>query len=442
MAALTLAAVASAAAAKAPVAAWLPPSTLAPRSSAPYAGIGGTGTAVVVWAAGGRSAGYAGTARTPRAQRWGAAASVAAPEGVYRTSDDLSVGAGGDAVFLATVLRQPCDSYRENCHRTVQAMSRTPSGAWSGPLDISNGAYDAFLHGGGGDESGVAVDGSGGAVAAWISWDGGGNSLVAATRPSRVGSWSAPFTFWGDQVTFLETASNAAGSALVAFTTYDGRQSVVRAVRRPGATAAWLAPDVLGEGTVSTLTQAEVAPGGDALVGWCNYRGFDVPRGFQAAVFSGGRWTTADLPIVGDCGDSQPTLALQPGGRVLAIWKSPNDTIVAASGSADLRTWSKPIVISVRRGSTGGENPVVTAGPAGHVLATWQRGYSLYARIWDPKTKRWSATMLLDDHKWTVLPAAAVDSKGQAVVAWLRTPDYQGTEGELRARMIVLQAKS
>jgi hypothetical protein len=440
VAALALAAVASAPAAKGPLAVWLPSSTLAARSTAPLAGIGGDGTAVVVWAPGdGWTAGQAGATRARRAARWGAAP-VAAAEGVYRRSDDLGVGAAGDAVFLGTILRQPCQSYRDNCYRTVQAMSRTPSGSWSTPLDISNSAYDAFLHGGGGDEASVAVDGTGGAVAAWISWDGGANSLVAASRRNRAGAWSAPFTLWGGQLSGLEAAANVAGSALVAFTTYDGTQSVVRAVRRPGAAAAWLAPDVLGGGTVSSLTQADVAANGDAVVGWCNYRGTSLPRGYQAAVFSGGRWTTADLPLLGDCADSKPTLALQPGGRVLAIWKTSREVIVAAFSSADLRTWSKPAVISAWKYAATGDRPVVAVGPAGHVLATWQLG-ALYARMWDPKTKRWSATTVLDDHKWTVLPAVAVDSKGQAVVAWLRSPEYLGTEGQLRARTLVLRAK-
>ena len=98
-------------------------------------------------------------------------------------------------------------------------------------------------------------------------------------------------------------------------------------------------------------------------------------------------------------------------------------------------------MISVWKYSRSGHTPVVAAGPAGHVLATWQSGFSLYARMWEPKTKRWSASTVVDDHKWTVLPAVAVDSKGQAVVAWLRSPEYLGTEGQLRARTLVLRAK-
>ncbi len=326
---------------------WTRSAAIAPDVQNPQAGIDASGNAVVVSAPGADLKTIVGGTRALRAQGW-LATTIAPPEGRSRGAGELAVGPSGDVVLLATVLRQECNSYRDNCHRAVQAFSRSPSGEWSPPLDISNPAVDAFRHGGGGDFPSAAVDATGGAVAAWISWDGNANSLLVATRARRGEGWSSPVWMWGQGISGLQTAANAAGSAILAFTTYDGVESTIRVARRPSTTAGWLASEQLGSGTVSAVTQANVGSDGRALVAWCSYQGFDLPRLFGAALFDGRSWSTKELPAFGDCASSSPQLALQPGGRVMAVWKNDDRKLVAAS-SSDLGTWSTPLVISVWR---------------------------------------------------------------------------------------------
>ncbi len=82
--------------------------------------------------------------------------------------------------------------------------------------------------------------------------------------------------------------------------------------------------------------------------------------------------------------------------------------------------------------STAAEDPKIRFDASGNGIALWREGGNLYARGYTASTDTWSTATVLDSRTETVYaPVLAVQSNGDAMVAWVQS---NGTANSLYAR--------
>ncbi len=221
---------------------WSPAATVASGPSGQPADVSAlefagdaAGNLTAVWI--GSTAGTRGvySAERPAGGAWGAPAKIVDAPGAERIK--LSLSADGHAVL-------GWNNRTGNSTYVSGIATRTPAGAWT----VTEGPNsDAFAE--------LAIDDAG--VATALSTDSGGN-LVSKTRNAD-GTWSAPVIVAprdldpADQVIDgsvddSDLAVNSTGDAVATWTRTIGDSSVVQATRKPKG-GEWTAPQTLATGT-------------------------------------------------------------------------------------------------------------------------------------------------------------------------------------------------
>lgn len=352
----------------------------------------------------------------------------------------------------------------------IESAARSAVGGWSGPVQAASGS-DAY-----GPE--VALDGRGDATAVWYEFDGNEDVVDAATRTAG-GTWSAPQqlsvpSVLGGGADEPQLAVDANGDAVAVWYQFDGINYVIEAARLP-AGGTWSAPQQLsGPGGDAYGPHVAIDAHGIATAIWYRYSGGVPPGVVQAATGSaGGGWTPPQALSSAAQDSSEPQVASDPSGDVIAVWTSFNgsaDVIEAASlpagggwsavsqvssgGNADAPQvaingqgtatavwdssdgvnslvqaatrqagggWSAPAAISLAGQDAG--DPQVGADASGDVAAVWYRFNGLADVIETatrPAGSGWSASQQLSGGD-AYQPQIALTAPGQATAVWYLT---------------------
>jgi hypothetical protein len=254
---------------------------------------------------------------------WYVSASTRTPSGSWSIPTDLSAGStvmpgrprlAVDGTGSATALW----SGNEGGRWTVRAASLSPEGTWHAPVALSSGDQDAV-------DPAVAIAGNGTAVAVWARWNGADRWVSqSSTRPANATGWTGPVDLSGPglSVADVEIARDDYGSRYVAtWSATSGAPStpVVQAAVldqgawRPAATVS----DPAAESTHPTVVVGNSTP---AVLSWLAttatghvVQASVLPRTATSFV-SGFALSAADR----DAGP--PSLTLDPRGDVLAVW--------------------------------------------------------------------------------------------------------------------------
>jgi hypothetical protein len=312
----------------------------------------------------------------------------------------------------------------------VVGMLSTTAGSasaagWLEPEDIS--AANEVVDG----RPQVAVDAGGNAVAIWERHVGGEEIVEATERPAG-GEWSEPevISLPGEEGEQSQVAIDAAGNAIAVWVTGDGIGGfVVRsAVRPPGG--AWAEPeDVSDSISAAGSPMLAIDAVSEAVAVWTAFDSGDVL--VQGAVLStDGEWSEPDdlSPAGQDVTPLEaPDVAIDAAGNAIAVWKleGSNDIIQAAVRPAGQDDWAAPDDLS-DAGQDAGE-PAVAMDEAGEAVAVWTRldGTDTIQAAVRPADGEWAAPDDLSDASQTAgEPNVEMDGAGEAVAVWHR---YNGS---------------
>jgi hypothetical protein len=150
-----------------------------------------------------------------------------------------------------------------------------------------------------------------------------------------------------------------------------------------------------------------------------------------------GSWSDPGEPLEGGgrASDSLiefqfPRLAVSPNGMAVAVWEdfSLSGGIFAAVRRPGQTSWQPPARIA-----PGGRNPAVAVGAHGDVVVVWQQQHAPLASAFLPsRSDRWDAPVILPGVQDASIPHVAIDSRGNAVAAWVDMPPAlrEGGPGE------------
>jgi ABC-type phosphate transport system substrate-binding protein len=334
----------------------------------PEVAIDDGGDAVAVWQHDNGPSSVIQTASRPAGGAWSAPAGLSLPVSDVGDSQ-VVVDPAGDAVAIWTIFN--------GANYIIQTASRPAGGAWSAPVGLSSAGQNA-----GGVRA--AINGSGDVVATWIRFDGPDDIVQTASRPAG-GAWSAPvdLSSASEQGEGAQIAVDGSGGAVAVWRSFDGEHFNVQTASRPAGGGAWSAPAYLsevGEEEESREPQVVVDPAGNATAVWNHYDGEEFIIQ-SASRPSGGAWgATVDLSSPGGAfieDSSWPQIAIDPAGDAMAVWvlyraedrHGGGDFLVQAARKPAGEDWEGRVDISIPNERAG--EPQIAYGPAGNALASW-----------------------------------------------------------------------
>ncbi|HEV2728354.1 MAG TPA: PKD domain-containing protein [Solirubrobacterales bacterium] len=308
-------------------------------AEAPQVAVNGAGDAVAVWRR------FDGTDFIVQAATRPAG-------GEWSESDDLSA-VGQDAEVPQVAIDEKGDAVavwrRSNgANFIVQAAVLPAGGEWSEPEDISVAGRNAR-------EPQVAVDPEGNAVAVWHRSNGSNFIVQAALLPAG-GEWSEPddLSAAGEEAEESDVAIDETGDAVAVWKRFNGANFIVQAALLP-AGGEWSEPDDLsapGQNGLDPVVAANDALGAVAL--WWRFDGSNSR--VQASVRPvGGEWSEPDdLSAEGE-GAGFPDVALDAAGDAIAVFgRNGDDGLFAQATGYD---FAAPQLNDLRipAGGTAGE---------------------------------------------------------------------------------------
>jgi hypothetical protein len=185
--------------------------------------------------------------------KWSRSAELSVP-GENAIAPGVAIDAAGEAVAV-------WDRF-DGEHQIIQATAHPADGSWTPPRDLS-------APGRNGEEPQVAVTPGGEALAVWERFDGRVDAIQAATRTPG-GAWSGPRNVSTREHSAYEpqVASGADGSARVVWIESSLPGGVAETSVRAGP-GAWSAPTAISNGRGSREEPAiALDPEGRTIVGW------------------------------------------------------------------------------------------------------------------------------------------------------------------------------
>jgi hypothetical protein len=344
--------------------------------------------------------------------------------GDWTASQDLSgSGGGGDAQLAVDPAGNAVAVWESaDAHFGVQAARRPAGEAWTAPQDLSPADEPS-------QSPQVALDPAGNAIAIWQSWNGATHVIEASRRPAG-GAWSAPqvLSAVGQDAELPQVALDASGGAVAAWVRHTGSSDVVQAASQPAGGTWRAAQDLSAED--AHPPQLAVDQAGDAVVVWARTAG--IVRAAERP--AGGAWgAPRDLSLASQDA-SDPDVAMGPSGSAVAVWErfdGSNYIVQARRQRVFGGGWGTRFDLSAP-GRTEGAFPVqVALGESGDALAAWVRfdatGRQIVQAAREPGTTTWDPAQDLsasgqDAH----YPQVAVDPAGNAVAAWIRSDGSHG----------------
>jgi hypothetical protein len=364
---------------------WQPPVELAATSAyKPMVAINGKGIAVVVWSGSGT---LESATRQIGSGGWSASAPIA---GSSSAVEDVAVSAGGDTavVWLDYYLGN------EDGGIVVAAFKPARSTRWRSPIKLTpgeastrRGKLKILAH-----APRVAFDRRGDAVALWsddVEEAGRGaaeavsySEIVSSTRSVPTGKWRRARLSRASETNFGNTglAVNASGDAVAAWDGYAARGEVLEVSTRSASTRHWrkattiaVAPDGFEDGgfglPVGIDGRGEVSLGFTTFV-----RGRREPVRVAGGDATTGRWHHPALVGTGHAAQ----IAVNPRGDAELVW-------VHGAEIGDALGTQEEVVQAVSKSARVGWHAPLTLSPVGHraaVPAVGVDGRGLAAAIW------------------------------------------------------------
>jgi len=306
----------------------------------------------------------------------------------------------------------------------IRSAVRPPGGAWSEPEDVSDTISAA-------GSPMLAIDAASEAVAVWTAFDNPDVIVQAAVR-SASGEWSEPddISPAGEDVTPLEApdvAIDAAGNAIAVWK-LEASDDIVQAALRPAGQEDWTAPDDLSEaGHNAGEPAVAMNDAGEAVTVWTRLDGPDIVQG--AVRPAGGAWAAPDDLSNAGPEAGQPDVAIDEAGEATAVWHrfDGNDFIVQGAVRPAGDDWAEPDDLSAS--GQDGTSPVVAANVALGAVAMWHRSDGAKLRVQAavrPSGGEWLKPDTLSRAGENAgFPEVALDAAGDAIAVFGRS----GTDG-------------
>jgi hypothetical protein len=257
----------------------------------------------------------------------------------------------------------------------VRSAVRPPGGAWSKPEDVSDSISAA-------GSPLLAIDAVSEAVAVWTAFD-SGDILVQGAIRSADGEWSEPddLSPAGQDVTPLEApdvAIDASGNAIAAWTLEGGNYVVQTAVRPAGGD--WEEPDDLSDaGEDAREPAVAMSQAGDAVAAWTHFDSSDI---VQAAVRpAGGDWAEADELSASGQDAGQADVAIDEAGEAVAVWHRFNGSDFIVQGSVRPAGGDWAAADDLSASGQDGLSPIVATNGAVGAVAAWYRSDGANLRV-------------------------------------------------------------
>lgn len=127
----------------------------------------------------------------------------------------------------------------------------------------------------------------------------------------------------------------------------------------------WQSATIVGTGSLTGQPQIAVHPQGTAVALWIlGTTGLTV----QASTYRPGSGWSTPVPLSGNGSATEPAMAMDPAGNVVAVWTEAN-SIWSSRLDAALATWSAPVLLETGFGEAG--YPQVAVDAAGNAIAVW-----------------------------------------------------------------------
>jgi len=249
----------------------------------------------------------------------------------------------GQGGALAAWVDSPHPSAHAVAPQFVQVASRPAGGTWGSLTTLSEGQFGA-AH--------AALDARGDALVWWVRGDGEGSVAESAFRPAG-GTWQAATDLpaeWGSPGS-LSIALDARGDAVAVWEHLAGPNHVVVSAFRP-AGRRWETPqDISAPSSGATSPELVMNARGDAIAVWNS--GYFTSSALQAAVRTPGKgwgrprqlWSSNLAPVA-------PHAALDARGDAVVVWVGvdglPSGSTVEAATRAAGGAWQKPYPVSAR----------------------------------------------------------------------------------------------
>jgi hypothetical protein len=358
----------------------------------------------------------------PVTREWGLPITLETDESSSAREPDLAVDQAGNAIvvwvqdsaFEASVWSNWYDAANDVWHDAV-LVERDDTGEALGPR--------------------VAALPDGGAVAIWQQFDGLRMSVWA--NRFEGGKWTGRAlleTTDSANANQSGVAADPNGNAVAVWRQTDGSEETVWSSTRPAGADRWGAPFMLGPagrvgGTNSPEPTVALAANGDGLALWALRK--EDSWGIWSSRYRAAT-TTFDAAVRVDDQDdddsTQPRLALDARGTAFATWRRSDgltDSTWASRLAGGAEGWDEPALLD--RSTRLAVNPTIAAGGDGHAVASWLgvgTFYDVFASRFDPKSGLWDLPARLDAQNTPAeSPAAAIDAAGNAMVIWAQFKD-------------------
>lgn len=276
----------------------------------------------------------------------------------------------------------------------------------------------------------VAFDGLGTAVVVWEQSDGSRYSIWANHHSSDWGwgLWGTPELLETNDAggaAGVQLATNHQGGLIAAWQQFDGTANSIF-VNRYSAASGWIGAEAVEANDTAGVEAPQVAlsPNGDAVVLWAQSGVF---TDHWASVYtSGAGWGPATM-IQESSGPNNDTggygVATLPQGKAIAVWSQANGSSkdlwsnIYAPGSG----WASPQTIVSN--ATSPELPAIAADALGNVVAVWHQGTGvvggLYANRYAVGSGWGTAQPIAPAYVPSTEPVRISSSPaGDAVAAW------------------------
>lgn len=235
------------------------------------------------------------------------------------------LGIDGSMVTVMRVTKRPLRIARTAALAGIGVLAATSIaiGAWSGTYDVSTGSGDAR-------NPRLAVDAGGAVTAVWVQKVGADRAVYASRYTP--GAWSAPVPLsapasdndWDGG--YVDVAARASGQAIATWARFDGSKDVI-----------------------------------------------------QAALYSGGAWSSAVTVSSNSQNAVQPKVAIDGSGNAIVVWREWNGAEWNVMANRYTGSWSGPTQLSLSGNSSG--EPAVALNAAGDGVAGWSRSNGMVGVI-------------------------------------------------------------
>ncbi len=401
--------------------AWLAPTELsAPGrdASEPVAAMDEAGETVAVWqrqSEGGVGEVVQGATRSPSA--------------AFSAPLELSAAAGEPTVAMspsgeAVAVWRHFEIKGEEGLYAIQVSYRRPGGSFSAPLDVAvtpSTAIPQDIH--------VAIDPSGDTAVVWTRQEPESSSAVVASIRPAGGEFSPPEAISpppasGVSVSSPSVAIDAAGEAIAVWAHRDAGSTAVQAARGT-ATAGFGSPVELSKPGQPAFSPAiATSPTGEATAVWVRSNEEATENVIEAATAPPGGGFSVPSELSDPAQSAfEPQVTASPSGAQTAVWTRSNGAnfiVEADSGSGG--SFGSPVALSEPGESA--ERPQLAESPNGTTAIVWKRSNGaneiVQGVVGSPGAYSAPANLSAAGQD-SQFPMVAIDGAGDATAVWKRS---------------------